>query len=75
MTLRCEHDPDFFTTLGSRYGTLAMLVLCDCREYIAASKETRTLLGADFAGPFPGAQFLGIRISEDVEVAVGKLCQ
>jgi hypothetical protein len=26
----------------------------------------RTLLRADFAGPFTGAQFLGISISEDV---------
>jgi hypothetical protein len=33
VTLRCEHDPDFFTTLGGRYRTLVMLVLCDCREY------------------------------------------
>jgi hypothetical protein len=38
MTLRREHDPDFFTTLGSSYGTLVMLVLCDCREYIVASR-------------------------------------
>ena len=45
-----------------------MLGLCDCREYTVASK--RTLLQADFAGPFPGAQFFGIRINEDVNVSV-----
>jgi len=28
VTLQCEHDgPDFFTTLGSRYGTLGVLYL------------------------------------------------
>jgi hypothetical protein len=43
---------------------LGILVLCDCRDYIVASRGLR-LLRADFAGPFSGAQFLGVSISED----------
>jgi hypothetical protein len=72
MRMRREHDPDIFTTYGSRCGTLVVLVFCDRREYIVASRGL--CFEPIFAGPFPGAQFLGLSMSEDVcslEVSVG----